>query len=165
MTKRIPVERLNFDFPDGWEAGKYDDWKFYRNNFCTMFDGIKAVDILAVAPDETAYLIEVKDYRVGSGNLPSAIVEELCRKAVGTLAALLPASLQAGDPGEQKMPTSKVFPQPISPVSILQKLKRKIWPIDASPLVASISHPQNVGWSVQDQSLPATHPTSTAPTL
>ena len=61
MTKRIPVERLNFDFPDGWEAGKYDDWKFYRNNFCTMFDGIKAVDILAVAPDETAYLIEVKE--------------------------------------------------------------------------------------------------------
>src|SRR5436190_10555862 len=70
---------LTFRFPEGWEVGKLDDWGFYRGQFirlgadlrvpCAKCDvelrcqacgtsktlGIKAVDILARAPNGTLW--------------------------------------------------------------------------------------------------------------
>ena len=37
---------LKFSFPDHCEAGKYDEWSFYRNQFQSVAGGSKAVDIL-----------------------------------------------------------------------------------------------------------------------
>ena len=59
----IPVDGLQFVFPDAWQASKYDEWAFYRRRWVTLRDGIKAVDLLACASDGTAWFIEVKDYR------------------------------------------------------------------------------------------------------
>ena len=53
---------LKFSFPDHCEAGKYDEWSFYRKQFQSVADGSKAVDILCLS-DDAAWLIEFKDYR------------------------------------------------------------------------------------------------------
>ena len=53
---------LTFSFPDHCEAGKYDEWSFYREQFQSAAGGSKAVDMLCIA-DDVAWLIEVKDYR------------------------------------------------------------------------------------------------------
>ena len=53
---------LTFSFPDQCEAGKYDDWSFYRNQFQSMAGGSMAVDILCLAGG-VAWLVEIKDYR------------------------------------------------------------------------------------------------------
>lgn len=45
----LVVDGLNFDFPDGWQAGKYDEWSFYRKQFLKQGNGISAVDVLAIS--------------------------------------------------------------------------------------------------------------------
>ncbi len=59
----IDADGLSFEFPDSWQAVKYDDWSFYKNRFIKMNDGIKAVDIAAFDGNNTLWLIEVKDFR------------------------------------------------------------------------------------------------------
>ena len=48
MTE-IKEGALTFSFPDRCEAGKYDDWSFYRNRFQSVASGSKAVDVLGLA--------------------------------------------------------------------------------------------------------------------
>ena len=60
---RLEVDGLTFTFSAGWSADKYDDWSFYRNQFGKMRDGIKAIDLLVLDPDNTAWFVEVRDYR------------------------------------------------------------------------------------------------------
>ena len=57
---------LTFSLPDHCETGKYDDWAFYRNQFRSVADGSKAVDVLCLAHD-VAWLVEIKDYREHPG--------------------------------------------------------------------------------------------------
>lgn len=71
--QRHNVDGLNFDFPDDWQVSKYDDWSYYRNQFAKMWNGIKSLDLLAVDPVQTAWLIEVKDYRVNQRTKPSKL--------------------------------------------------------------------------------------------
>ncbi|MFN3631067.1 MAG: hypothetical protein ACK4XK_13595, partial [Casimicrobiaceae bacterium] len=73
MTTTLRVEKLTFTFPAGWQASKYDDWSFYRNQFARQYDRIQAVDVVARAPEGTAYLIEVKDYRHPGTEKPSQL--------------------------------------------------------------------------------------------
>ncbi|HNV72457.1 MAG TPA: hypothetical protein PKO06_22295, partial [Candidatus Ozemobacteraceae bacterium] len=58
---------LTFAFPAGWQVTAYDQWSYYRNQFSNVGGeykkGIKGVDILAKDPQNTTWLIEVKDYR------------------------------------------------------------------------------------------------------
>ncbi len=54
--------QLTFSFPSDWQASKFDEWSFYRNQFQQVCDGAKAVDILAVEPRVCLWTIEVKDY-------------------------------------------------------------------------------------------------------
>ena len=53
---------LQFDFPNGCRASKYDDWFFYRNQFQSIADGSRAVDIVCVERG-VCWLIEIKDCR------------------------------------------------------------------------------------------------------
>jgi len=165
---RIPVEALSFTFDDDWLASKYDDWSFYHNRFRKIRDQVKAIDLLAIDPDRTAWLIEVKDYRRHPRTKPIDLAEEVAHKVVDTLAALLPARLN-GDVAEetavakaalhagrlrvvlhleQPATHSKLFPRAIDPANVLMKLKTLIRSIDPHPLVVEMNRMGSLAWTV-----------------
>lgn len=57
MVDPIVEDKLSFDFPDPWNAVKFDDTKWYRE---TIKSRVKAVDIVAFSGDRH-WWIEVKD--------------------------------------------------------------------------------------------------------
>lgn len=57
MVEPIVEGKLRFDFPDPWEAVKFDDTRWYRE---TIKSRVKAVDIVAFSGDRH-WWIEVKD--------------------------------------------------------------------------------------------------------
>lgn len=65
---RITEGGLVFDFPQGWQAVHFDETAFHRR-FQKMQDGIKALDIIAIAPNGVCWLMEIKDYRLISPNI------------------------------------------------------------------------------------------------
>jgi len=152
------VDGLNFDFPDDWPVGKYDDWSFYRNQFSRMWNGIKSLDLLAIDSDKTAWLIEVKDYRINSRTKPSDLAEEVAHKVFDTLAAIIPAKIHASDPDEKRLAHavsasrklrvvlhleqpakhSKLRPRAINPADLQQKMRQLLKPVDAHPRVVDM---------------------------
>lgn len=166
----LHVDGLDFDFPANWQAGKYDEWAFYRKQFSRMWDGIKSLDILAIDPQENGWLIEVKDYRTNLRTKPSELSSEVAHKVFDTLAALLPAKIHAGDPNEKTMARamcgakklrvvlhleqpatgSKLRPRAINPADIQQKLKQLLKPVDAHPFVAQSMAMGSLAWRVSD---------------
>ena len=167
--QRFNVDGLNFDFPDDWHVGKYDDWSFYRYQFITMRDGIKSLDLLAIDPDKTAWLIEVRDYSVYPRTKPSDLAEEVACKVFDTLAAIIPAKINATDPDEKliaravsasynlrvvlhlELPAethSKLNPKGINPANVQQKIRRLLKPIDTEPLVVDMRSMRGLEWNV-----------------
>lgn len=162
--KPLDIDGLIFTFPEGWEAGKYDEWTFYRKHFIKQFDGLKGVDALAREPNGTAYLIEVKDYRHPETEKPSELAQAIAHKTIATLAALLPARLHANDPKERaladailKCVTLRVvahIEQPrahrpvVDPADIKQKLRRMLRAVDAHPKIVSMHDMQGLAWAV-----------------
>jgi len=160
----IQVERLTFTFPAGWLASKYDEWSFYRNRFARQFDGIKAVDLIALDPESTAYFIEVKDYRHPDTEKPSELPLAIAKKVLMTLAALLPVKLNGNDPGECAMAASVLscrklrvvahveLPQShrsvVDPADIRQKLAQLLRAVDAHPKVVSMNALRGLAWQV-----------------
>jgi len=165
---RLEVDGLTFTFSAGWSADKYDDWSFYRNQFGKMRDGIKAIDLLVLDPDNTAWFVEVRDYRRHPHTKPSELGDELSRKVFDTLAALLPAQVSANEEPERQMASailrasrlrvvlhleqpakhSRLRPRAINPADVAQKLRRLLKPIDAHPVVAETDHMRGLGWRV-----------------
>jgi hypothetical protein len=165
----VAVDGLSFDFPAKWSASKYDEWSFYRNQFGKMRGGIKAVDLVAIDPSETVWLIEVKDYRVHQRTKPIDLGAEVQHKVFDTLAALLPAKVNANDSTESgfardvlrarklrvvlhlEQPAKHSFfrPRAINPADIEEKLKVLLKPIDAHPIVAEKAEMRSLAWSVQ----------------
>lgn len=162
------VDGITFRFPEGWDAQQYDCWAFYRDQWSRMRDGIKAVDVLAWAPDKVAWFIEVKDYRVHARTKPTSLPEEVAAKVFDTLAALLSAALGATAPEERRLArrvleakkvrvvlhleqparTSKLFPR-IDPANVQQKLRQILKPVDAHPIVVDLATPTRVPWSAR----------------
>lgn len=167
MTTSIVVDGLTFEFSDGWRASKYDDWSFYRNQFSKAQRGIKAVDLLAIDSSDEIWLIEVKDYRLHPRTRPEEIHDEVAKKVVDTLAALLPASINANDDEElefakrtlaaakihvvlhleQPATLSRLRPTPVDPASVMQKLRKAVKPIGSAEVVSSTS--SRLPWSVR----------------
>lgn len=165
----LKVDRLRFEFPDGWIASQYDDWSFYRNQFIRVRDGIKAVDIVAVDDAGTAWFIEAKDYRRQRRTKTIDLADEVAQKICDTLAALLPARLNANDSEECEMAGallrakrlrvvlhleqprrhSKLFPRAIDPAAVLQKLRSSVRAIDPRPLVVEREKMGRLRWVVQ----------------
>jgi len=165
----VHVDGLGFDFPISWATSRYDDWGFYRTQFSIMWDGIKAVDLLALDSDRTAWFIEVKDYRSHVRTKPSELGDEVAREVFDTLAAMLPAKVNANDAEEVKMATavlgakklrvvlhleqpkkhSALRPRAIDPANVLQRLRRLLKPIDAHPIVAETTRMGALAWSVK----------------
>lgn len=166
--QRFNIDGLSFDFPDEWHVDKYDEWSFYRNQFIRMRDGIKSLDLLAIDSDKTAWLIEVKDYQQYPRTKPSELPREIADKVFDTLAAMLPAKLNASDEKEKQIANkviasrkvrivlhleqpakhSKLRPRAINPADIELKLRQLLKPIDAHPLVAERSSMRNLPWIV-----------------
>jgi hypothetical protein len=133
-----------------------------------MRAGIKAVDLLALEGEHTAWFVEVKDYRVHPRTKPSDLSDEVSQKVFDTLAALLPAQANANDAGERGMANavlratkvrvvlhleqpakrSRLRPDAISPSDVAQKLRRLLKPIDAHPAVVEKSQMGAIQWRV-----------------
>lgn len=160
----LNIDGLIFTFPQGWQASKYDDWSFYRNQFAKQGDGIKAVDAVALSPTNTAFLIEVKDYRHPDTEKPSQLPEAVANKVLHTLAAMLPAKLHATNSGEQQLATAILgcvslrviahIEQPrhhrpvVDLADIKQKLRRLLRSVDKHPKVVSMNDMNGLTWSV-----------------
>lgn len=166
------VDGLRFEFPEGWNVSKYDDWPFYKNQFQKIKaiegDGVKAIDIVAVSPDRSLWLIEVKDFRLHPRIKPLEISQEIALKAFDTLAALLPARLNSNTEEELKISTlalkatrlrvvfylaqplkhSRLFPRAIDPATVKMKLRQRVRSIDPHPVVAEHGIAQNLPWTV-----------------
>ena len=155
MAQHIPEGNLTFHFPTGWNAVKYDDWSFYRNQFQRVCGSSKGVDILAVVHSKTTWLIEVKDYRRYRRTKAIELADEIAFKVRDTLAGIVTAAVRANDTDEkdfarlavssdnlrvvlhleQPRKHSKLFPRAIDPSEIKQKLKKLLKPIDPHLLV------------------------------
>lgn len=166
--KRYNVDGLNFDFADNWQVSQYDAWSFYRNQVVRMWSGIKALDLLAVAPNNIAWLIEVKDYRQQQRTKPSELGNEVAHKVFDTLAALIPAKNCANDASEKQIARaitqarqlrvvlhleqpakhSKLRPCAINAADVKQKIRQLLKPVDAHPLVVNKANLGELGWSV-----------------
>ena len=159
---------LKFSFPDRCEAGKYDEWSFYRNQFQSVAGGSKAVDILCLS-DDAAWLIEIKDYRQHPRQKLIEIDDEVASKVRDTLAGLAAATANANNPDEQGLARralqrrrwrvalhleqpdarSRLWPR-FSVANVLLKMRTKVKAVDAHPVVLDreTRHP-NVPWTVQ----------------
>ena len=163
----LDVDGLKFDFPASWSASKYDDWNFYRNQFLRIGSGVKAVDLIALSAD-TAWMIEVKDYRVHRRTRAVDIHQEFADKVVYILAALLPAKVNANDIAERDFAAktlratqlrvvlhleqpekhSKLFPRAMDPANVQLKLRQKLKAIDPHPIVAETAKMHGLQWTV-----------------
>ncbi|MGL5193310.1 MAG: hypothetical protein ACRC8Y_06860 [Chroococcales cyanobacterium] len=164
----IHVDSLIFSFPDSWEVSKYDEWAFYKNQFRKMWPEIKGVDLIAIH-DGVIWLIEAKDYRQYSRTKKVELTEEVAKKVFCTLAAMLPAKLNASDSSErnfaaqvvrgqrlrvvlhleQPVTHSKLSPRAIDPSKVQLKLRTLIKPIDPHPKVVESTQMQSLPWTVK----------------
>lgn len=164
----ITEELLTFDFPNGWQASKFENWSFYRNQFQKTCGGAKAVDILAVEYTTCLWKIEIKDYRQHRRTKSIDLPYEVAMKVRDTLAALVSARVNANDDNEKALaqaallcgrirvvlhleqPTkhSKLFPRAIDPAKVQQRLKQLIRAIDPHPLVLETNRMNYVAWTV-----------------
>lgn len=147
--QQVSVDSLVFSFPDDWHVTKFDDWVYYRMQF--QQECIKGIDLLAIAPNGTLWLIEGKDYRQHSRSSGKGPIDrEIQFKVIDTLAALLPASLRANEMGERKIAAdalhckkirivfhceqplhpSKLFPTSFDPADVQQRLRTLLKAID-----------------------------------
>lgn len=153
MTQ-ITEGALTFTFPDEALVCKYDEMSFYRNQFITMMDGIKAMD-LAYIDGQTCWLIEVKDYRIHQRTKPSELTDEIADKLRNTLAGLWAAKCNVNDQDEKRFAAAAIKAKRIrvvlhleeSPLlgrlapakslkaGLQQKMKQKLKSVDAHPCV------------------------------
>lgn len=158
--------RLEFRFPNHWEATAYDQWPFYKNQFKDCCGGNKAVDFLAFDPDGTLWLIEVKDYRQHRRTKSIPLWDEIAVKARDTLAGLVAAHFTHGQTHqkdavnlmsarklrvilhlEQSKKHSKLFPRPFDPELVRMKLRLLLKPIDAHPRVVELHNMAGLPWT------------------
>ena len=165
----VEVDGLTFTFPVSWEVSKYDGWAFYRRQFSEMWDGIKAVDLLAIEiENQVTWLIEVKDYRKYPRTKTLDLANEVAQKVYSTLAAMLPAKINASETDEsnfaekvvkatklrvvlhleQPLKHSKLFPRAFDPANVEIKLRTLIKPIDPHPKVVESTQMQGLAWTV-----------------
>lgn len=165
----IQEDRLKFTFPAGSMASQYDAWGHYRNQFNGAFGGTKAVDVV-YADGDTAWLIEIKDYRTYQRTKSSDLAEEVALKVRDTMAGLISAALHANDKEEKRLasallrkrtwrvvlhlevPTnrSRLRPSAIEPDKVLLQLKRLVRAVDLHPAVVDQhSIARGMNWEVQ----------------
>lgn len=167
---RVKEGRLSFKFPSDWEVTKLDEWTFYRAQFAGCCGGAKAVDILAIHR-KTAWLIEVKDYRIYPRTKIVELPMEVAVKVRDSLSLLVAASLPHNNHAEERrlarqalrvdtvrvvlhieqpQTPSKLRPQVVNPADLKQKLKQLLRAIDPHPKVVGMTGKVNVPWNTFD---------------
>ncbi|BDI34220.1 hypothetical protein CCAX7_62710 [Capsulimonas corticalis] len=164
----ITIDGLVFTFPQGWIVEKYDDWAFHQNRFQSIPPGRKAVDLIAISPNKTLYLLEVKDYRHYSRSKSIELTDEITIKVVDTLAALIPAKIHANNSNEkdcarkatqaneihivfhleQPAVHSKLYPQVTNTANLQQRLRQMLRAVDPHLKVVSKNTMQSLPWTV-----------------
>lgn len=159
---------LIFLFPSHWQASKYDDWTYYQKHFRQIVSRTKAVDILAIDPHKTAWLIEVKDYRRHRRSKKTPLPNEIAQKVKDSLAGMASASFNANvltektqaqamfkcpeirvvPHLEQPNKKSRLFPRAFDPANIQKKLKQLVKSVDPHPKVVECQNMQNLPWTV-----------------
>ena len=167
--REIEEGTLTFSFPAQCEAGKYDAWSFYRNQFRSVAGGSKAVDILCLA-DSVAWLVEIKDYRIHRRTKLIDLCDEVAAKVRDTLSGLAAASANANNPDERALAHRALamrrwrvalhLEQPnvasglrriaVDPANMKKKLRQVLKAIDAHPAVADRQRPHpGIPWTVR----------------
>ena len=160
---------LKFSFPDHCEVGEYEQWSFFRNQFQSVAGGTKAVDILCLAED-SAWLVEVKDYRRHPRMKTIDLGDEIGTKMRDTLSGLAAASANANDDEErtlvrrvlakrrwrvalhleQPLVRSRLRPTPFGVTEVALKLRGQLKPVDAYLLVLDRHTARaDIPWTVQ----------------
>lgn len=166
----ITEGNLTFDFSAGWEVSKLDEWSFYRNQFQSVCNGTKAIDIMAVEPGHACmWLIEIKDYRRRVRDKTTNIADEIARKIRDSLALVAVANVNANDADEkgraglalrsrkirmvlhleQTSTPSRLYPRKIDLANTQQKLRQLVRAIDPHALVRETSVMGGCGWTVR----------------
>ena len=170
-NKNLVEGKLKFTFTKSCRASKYDEWSFYKNQFQSVCDGSKAVDIICLN-DHIIWLIEVKDYRIHCRTKPIDIGDEIAVKVRDTLVGLVAAKINANAQDEKQFAIaalqdskkicvvlhleqpknpSRLFPKVINPASVKTKLKQRLKAIDAHPLIVDKNSLNNKHWTVENQ--------------
>ena len=160
---------LTFSFPDHCEAGKYEEWSYYRNQFQSVAGGSKAVDILCLS-DDAAWLIEIKDYRQHPRLKLVDIGDEVAGKVRDTLAGLAAASANANCRDERTLARralqrrrwrvalhleqpnsrSRLWRRSSRVANVLSKVRTKVKAVDAHPVILDReANRPDVPWTVQ----------------
>ena len=150
MSGSLNIDGKQFTFPEGWQVLKYDDSSFHRNQFQSFAGGSKALDAVALAPDRTLWLIEVKDYSRSRRSKAGTVFSEVAAKLRATLAGLAAARVRANDKSEREFAheamgagslrvalhldqperSSRLFPQVIDPKTARTQLRREVRAVD-----------------------------------
>lgn len=169
MSRVQDIDGKRFTFPEGWQVLKYDDCSFHRNQFQSFAGGSKALDAVAVAPDRTVWLIEVKDYSRNRRSKAGTVFSEVAAKVRATLAGLAVARVRANDLGErdfahgavgannlrvalhldQPVHHNRLFKQAIDPKTARTQLRREVRAVD--PHAVCYGHgvaPNQLPWAV-----------------
>jgi hypothetical protein len=78
-----------YDFPEGWNAIKWDETDFHRKRFQSFGGSSKAVDFVAFDSDrDDLWLIECKDFRPDGRKKTIDLCDEIAEKFKATLAGL-----------------------------------------------------------------------------
>ena len=153
-----------FDFPNHWVPLLYDDKNsFYRKKFKGFADS-KCIDIAAISPDRTLWLIEVKDYRVYRRKKEQNIYDEIKQKVRDTLACVSVGAIQYQSPFEtraaqcqkirvvfhleQPQKPSKFYPQIIDWANGTRKLKQELRVIDPHAVLCNMNSVPQQKWKV-----------------
>ena len=150
MSGSVNIDGKQFSFPDGWQVLKYDTCSFHRNQFQEFAGGSKALDAVALSPDRTMWLIEVKDYSRHQRSKAGTVFSEVAAKVRSTLAGLAVARVRANDKSEREFArramnasslrvalhldqpeqSSRLFKQVIDPKTARTQLKREVKAVD-----------------------------------
>jgi hypothetical protein len=103
MSRSADVDGVRLDFPAGWWVWKYDDSDFHQTHFQNFAGGVKAMDAVALDPQQILWLIELKDYRKNKRGNPNSVFDEVASKARDTLAGLAVARAMAQNPQERTL--------------------------------------------------------------
>ena len=112
MTMQLNVDGLLLLFQANTRATKYNEWRYYRCRWrSNADDNIKPSTSSQLVRIVPVVLIEVKDYtkmEYGTDERPTAgdLADVVARKVFDTLAAMLPAKLNAADEEEKTMAAS-----------------------------------------------------------
>ncbi len=189
----ITEQRLRFDFPEGWNVSAYDKESFFQGQMARFGDmelvckkckeqlkclncshrkvaGIAGIDILAIAPDNICWQIEVKDYRLTREKQFEFLADAVAVKVRDTLAGLMAARLNANLANEKSRAQGAVEAKQIRVVLhlqqpptnnplrslksqrrlVLDRLKQLVKAVDPHPQVVCIGDMDQIPWTVTE---------------